>query len=203
MWSIQTIEVELTEGSHEFVIPRREGEGQAVVLVEQITGDGGDVEAEVENLPPENLSRYGRAKVFMGDFAEGARDLSLRIYLRAANFVRITVATIRSGLASVFKRLPCRLCKKLVNLLLTSALALIGVPYMDASVVFDDDLMDALQALLDNPAYETFAKLVKEVDLGIWDVLLKAVAGIEFVFELADDLYEKICRLLGFCPSPA
>ncbi|MGF1631872.1 MAG: hypothetical protein ACFCUT_20540 [Kiloniellaceae bacterium] len=203
MWSIQTIELELTEGRHDFVIPRREGEEQAIVLVEQVVGRPGDLGAEIQNIPPRQLSRYERVKVFMGDFAEGSRDLTLQVYMKASSFVRITVATLRSGIASAFRKLPCRLCKKLVNLLLTTALALLGVPYMDTSVIFDEDLVSALKGLLDNPSYATFAKLVQEVDLGIWDAILKAAAGIEFVFEFADKLYDKVCQLIGFCPKTA
>ena len=203
MWSIQTIETELTEGEHEFVIPRREGDDQAVVLIEQLNGEAGDLEAVVENIPSTQLSHYRKTKVFMGEYVDGAKNISLRVYLRATRLIRITIATIRSGIAIAIRKLPCRLCKKLVNMLLTAALALLGVPYMDKTVVFDDDLLAALNGLLDNPDYSTFRNLVEQVDLGIWDAILKVAAGIEFIFEFFDKFYERVCQSIGLCPKAA
>lgn len=203
MWSINTIEAELPEGVHEFVVPRREGEEQALVLVEQVDGEPGQMEAEVGNIPGAQLSRYAKAKVFMGRFADGAGDITLKVYVKTARLVRITIATLRSGLRSSLKSLPCRLCKKLVSLLLSTGLAMLGIPYMDAPVVFDDDLVADLGALAANPSLATFAELVREVDLGIWEAILAGLAGVEFIFEFADKVYEKVCRAIGMCPKVA
>ena len=203
MWSIQTIETELTEGEHIFVIPRREGEDQAVVLVEQLGGEPGELSVEASNIPGTQLSSHGKAQVFMGNFVDDAQDITLRVYLQATRWVRITIATIRSGVANAFGKLPCRLCKKLVKMLLMTALALLGVPYMDKDVFFDDDLLKALNDLLSDTTYSALESLVKEINLGIWDAILKTVAGVEFIFELADKLYEKVCQSIGLCPKAA
>ena len=74
---------------------------------------------------------------------------------------------------------------------------------MDKVVFFDDDLLKALNALLSDTTYSALESLVKEVNLGIWDAILKTVAGVEFIFELADKLYEKVCQSIGLCPKAA
>ena len=74
---------------------------------------------------------------------------------------------------------------------------------MDIPVKFDGNLLKDLDGLLGNPSYNALRLLVMEIDLGIWDVMLKVASGLEFIFQFADRFYEAICKALGFCPKLA
>ena len=111
MWSIHTIEAEIPEGTHEFSIPWRNDEREAVILVENIGEEGAGLQGvQVQSNLGQQLSNYEKTMVFMGEIKE---QIILKITTNSARLIRITIAMLRSGAKSFLKSYLVRYAKDL------------------------------------------------------------------------------------------
>ena len=101
----------------------------AAVLVEIVFGNA---EVTVEAPAAEQMSRYGAVKLFVSRIGSGAKIISVKIATKTKATVRVTVAFLKKQGSAALRDLPCKVCKAVCRLLVRSALAHLGIPYLDA-----------------------------------------------------------------------
>lgn len=206
MWDIRTIEADLSEaGEHTFSYDTRPGDEPAeeviLVLVEQLEGENGGLEVALDGIDLEQISQYERVKAFTGRvFREGSR-FGLRLWTRGLSGVRITFARIRNAMGDGLRRLPCRVCKQIMKALLCAGLAAIGVPYLDTEVIeLVGEQVEWLRRLFEEGQ---LADVVSELGIDqAWTAIRLVLMGLNFVFDLGDNLFTEICYRMGFCFEP-
>lgn len=102
----------------------------AVVLFETIRGD---VNYEYDGIHGDNLSRTedGRVRLFIFRVRNDARVIRLRISAAAGSRFRASVAFFKRAIREGIERLPCKSCKLLCRILISSMLAHLGIPFIE------------------------------------------------------------------------
>ena len=208
MWHIDTIEAELSSPGVYSYSFRAEHEGQdedqgeqVLVLVEQLDGESDGLEVKVTGeIELAEVSKYARVKLFVGRCPGAMREFGVTIYSETAKRIRITFARIREGLEAAWQKLPCRICKQIVKLVLTMVLAAIGIPYLDTEfITLTEDEVAAFMSVLDGDHDSPLADFIRNLNWNLLFAIGTVLGGLNFVFDLSDHFFTMICRILGFC----
>jgi hypothetical protein len=199
MIPLQVIEFQLEAEQEEEVLVRTNYQDfKVMILVEQMDDEYDEqIYVQIENLDGDNLSQYDRVKVFIGRVAEGAGGIFVRMRSRVGGWLRVSILRIRQDLSSMWSWVRCRGCKKAVALLLSTALALIGIPYLDANFTITSDILEHLEGVDGNES--GFREVVETIDLGLWVAIKAALEGLESLTSALDDFYESVCQRVGLC----
>lgn len=209
-----TIEVREFVGEGRVEIDERilfDDEDSHIVLLLEILA--GDVTFTLRGPDVENLAKsFGdRVRLYVIPPARRAYDAFLEIRARAGGRFRAIIARIDRAFLGAANDLPCRACKQVCKLLVSTVLAYVGIPNPEDLAPGDvlqmteeqsHHLDEALgHAGIHGPLAEgpigTFLALFAENVRGVvWSALQTA----QQVFELPDRIYGLACERLGCCP---
>lgn len=208
MIEIQTFEFNLTEGDevhYEVALEPEENDDPRpdyMILIEDMEGHGEGLEAAIEGGESAAVSRVPQIRAFVGRTFHGSQSLMLRIRSGISRRVRVAIVRFRRVLRRGAGGLTCRACKMISKELVRLALAAIGVPVIDGiRVALDPAQSQALLEIANNIGLKSVADfLARADDWGLWSSIRGVLQALNFVFDMVDQLFEGICRELGFCP---
>lgn len=121
----------------EIAVP--EGATHALVLVERLSG-GRQVEVDLSGLTADELGELSRLEQVRARFlrvASNTETIAIRVASSAKAAYRVTVAFLRREVTAARKNFSCRACKQLCRLAVSTLLAHLGIPYLDAEATVD------------------------------------------------------------------
>lgn len=124
----------------------------------------------------------------------------MRIKSLARSAVRISVAFFRQKISAAVDRLPCTVCKAILRAVVTAVLAHFGVPHLAiiGSVPISVGHKETIRQIAFGVIHTALTELL---DISIWRVILDVLDAIDWIFGIADKLYEMACQRLGVCPK--
>ena len=203
---LSTVEVSIGAAGNAnltFVVPRGDGNGQALVVVEYL---GGEVdpgfEVGVSGLESGNLSAVNSAAVFAGPVDSAADEVVVNIWGRVGSRFRIFTGWANRKLQQVISGLPCSGCRMALKAVLRAGLAAAGVP-MPGDVVADllEAYLPKVLAEIGGTAIGDFLReaVGNEVYHRVLDTLGSVLVGFTKALKRLDDVCRAVCREVGLC----
>jgi hypothetical protein len=208
MWETFTAAFDLEEGEERYLSMSagphpRDGrfKDPFVVLVEQLEGEAGAFEVDVQGIGTQ-VSERPEVNFFFGSLRSTA-DAVVHLVARWKGRFRVTIARLRKHLSKNSKKFPCDACKAIAKILNRGGLASAGLPnpldwgeLVDAASSVDvPKLVDIfLNSPLGSWAKQSGLEVMVLPLIGILGLALRSAGASE------DWVYDQLCRLIGACP---
>jgi hypothetical protein len=176
-------------------------ESDAVVLVQAVAGE---FEAVYDfDLKERDTPREQDA------FFEGSLDGQTSIYMRFVSRgyarVRVTIARIRKSLARVGRKLPCKLCKLAISLILRTFLVALGIPPLPSGDFNLAGYAAQLDQFFDDVRNGLFGAAINSIQSILpnkwWLAILSILQVLNWIFDATDAFYQDVCHALTLCPA--
>lgn len=201
---VETVDAKQGETEVEIPIPKGMQNGQAIIVLKKLGGDG-TANVEVVGDKPANLSRIGRVKAFFLRKHSQLKEVKLKITSEVSSKWEVTVVFTRDALnSSVALRMRCGTCKIFMKTLVTIALAAVGLPPLDIPGLdlvpgVQERLAEMIDLLQGKGPVAELRELFGSIDPRIMGVLTSLLGLADWVFGVADKLYEAACKAVGMC----
>ncbi len=196
---VEETQIELIDGEFSFTRQLEDFDADTLVVIHRISGH---VEIKAD-IPSSETQESELGQVFKGE-TSGAVPLYFSFASRGVAKLKVIISQVRRGFSSAFRGLPCKLCKLALKTIASTILVQLGVPVLPTG---EFDLKNAINSVLNvaadiaNGVYgQVVEALSSLLPTNWWNVVLNVLHAANWLWNVTDAFFEKICRLLGMCP---
>jgi len=211
MTSIIDVEISESSGRNQIELTSEDEDTRDMTLLVTIETNSTSLGVEVggdqaqgfyENRQVQHSENLSVFSTFV-DLGEKSKKRTLDIFTRAGQSLRVRVIKLKGNIKSRLAGGSCRVCKYIVAWLIKHGLAFAtGAGIFTGTVPFTQDILDSIQDFFGSasfqPAVDAIDRLGLAAAIGVIVNFLSGIVGA--VLNLTDQLYEEICKQLGYCP---
>lgn len=193
------------DGSFNLEFDVSPGDGYILIHLEILAGRGDFLVQGFDAEDSAATSLRSCQRVYLLRPFETARRVAVGMFAAVNSKVRATIACFKRKIVDASEELSCLQCRALSKLLVSSALAWMGIPspdILDNTAISATPSVEQMRKLMNGAASagslqnELFANVDPDLRAAILDVMEETM----WLLDMRDQLHAAACRMVGCCP---
>lgn len=175
-------------------------ESDAVVVVQVLEGE---IESQFD-VPLERQETKRQQDAYFVGSVVGQATIQMNFLSKGHARIRVLIARIRRFFAIAGKKLPCKLCKLAISVILHAVLISLGVPPLPSGDYDVSGYASHFQKIFSDIANGAYGVALQSIQSILpnkwWITILGILKALNWIFDATDAFYQDVCHALGLCP---